>query len=713
MDTGDSVQNIPVMGKAMEMMKRMGYKEGCGLGKLEQGMLNPIDCPRQISKRGLGMPRHIVEKWTSFDEGIELDEEIQWLINNESSDFNLKERGNWLQKDLPKTTIINETKFSEPELLINLLNAKKDVFQTFNNLELCKARSRANPFETLKAAFFMNRAALKMANIDAATDFMFSGVDKNPHHMSNGPHYFADVCAGPGGFSEYILWRKNWCFKGFGFTLKGEHDFKLFNSTCCSVSTFRSYYGKANDGNVCNPENIKDFALNVMHDTENKGVHFMMADGGFSVEGNEELQEVLSKQIYACQCLVALEIVRPHGHFVTKLFDTFTEFSVGLIFLMYQCFEKIAIFKPSTSRPANSERYLICSNLKESSIVRDVRNYLRLIVHEMWTLSESKVSNVDLVSLVPFEVIAKYEHFKTYIIDRNNKLGKKQVANLIKLAEFCKNQNLFDERQDDLRTVCLKKWNLPDKIRSPKELITKEDLLIITLIKTEFLHVKSEDISNDEQLAKLCANKSDWTYCPLYSARSSRKCGIFVATADRKIVKLHNHVWLKIKNLKLIKGTILFGEVVMEKCLDKGTAREEVKSLHVIDAIRLGDTIIVDLPFKERLQMITAFCKAMNFETCPTNVRLRPKVFDCLGNISNNPLIHFNEEDQKYQSVLPTVGIGNLEEKYNVHSMLFLKTDDRQQFHTTYVLRARLFIDSLELEDDEISVKYETLIHGL
>ena len=39
--------------------------------------------------------------------------------------------------------------------------------------------------------------------------------------------YFADVCAGPGGFSEYVLWRKRWRAKGFGFTIKGKNDFKL------------------------------------------------------------------------------------------------------------------------------------------------------------------------------------------------------------------------------------------------------------------------------------------------------------------------------------------------------------------------------------------------------------------------------------------------------------------------------------------------------
>ena len=45
------------------------------------------------------------------------------------------------------------------------------------------------------------------------------------------------------------------------------------------------------------------------------------------------------------------------GHFVCKVFDMFTPFSVGLFYLLYRCFERVCIFKPVTSRPANSERY--------------------------------------------------------------------------------------------------------------------------------------------------------------------------------------------------------------------------------------------------------------------------------------------------------------------------------------------------------------------
>lgn len=50
-------------------------------------------------------------------------------------------------------------------------------------------------------------------------------------------------------------------------------------SCCASPVTFQALYGAENDGNVCNPANIADFKKKVLHETQEKGVHFMMADG--------------------------------------------------------------------------------------------------------------------------------------------------------------------------------------------------------------------------------------------------------------------------------------------------------------------------------------------------------------------------------------------------------------------------------------------------
>ena len=72
---------------------------------------------------------------------------------------------------------------------------------------LLGARCRSNPFETLRSLIFMNRAALKIANIDGVLGFALTNPTTQSGHELVPPTdllYFADVCAGPGGFSEYV-----------------------------------------------------------------------------------------------------------------------------------------------------------------------------------------------------------------------------------------------------------------------------------------------------------------------------------------------------------------------------------------------------------------------------------------------------------------------------------------------------------------------------
>lgn len=181
------------------------------------------------------------------------------------------------------------------------------------------------------------------------------------------------------------------------------------------------------------------------------------------MEGNENIQEILSKNIYICQCLVALKIVRTHGHFVTKLFDVFTSFSVGLLYLMYKCFEKgriaqcyfafnegiillVTILKPNSSRPANSERYFICYNLKGDGVVQEIKKYLWTVVKRLWELKDNL--EIGVLEIVPLEVIKRDERFFSYIIDSNNRLNYFQclktnmIQNLTKKVrkakELCK-----------------------------------------------------------------------------------------------------------------------------------------------------------------------------------------------------------------------------------------------------------------------------------
>lgn len=142
-----------------------------------------------------------------------------------------------------------------------------------------KARSTCNPFEKIGRSVFQNRALF---------DQMFTQPTTNVS-------FFADVCAGPGGFSEYILWRTKDQIKGFGFTLRGKNDFELKVSS----NIFERCYGCRNNGNILapGPENILSLKTHIIKATHGNRVDFMMANGGFDIH-HENMQEIVSKQLY-------------------------------------------------------------------------------------------------------------------------------------------------------------------------------------------------------------------------------------------------------------------------------------------------------------------------------------------------------------------------------------------------------------------------------
>lgn len=156
------------------------------------------------------------------------------------------------------------------------------------------------------------------------------------------------------------------------------------------------------------------------------------------MEGQENIQEVLSKRLYVCQCYTALSALRQNGHFVVKMFDLYTPFSVGLLYLMHLCFQQsnillyviyfllfsmcviVTIIKPNASRPANSERYLVCSKFKSDQLVKVIREYLGLIVHTLWDLQNKNDTELDINEIVPPGIIQEDKNFYDYINDSNN-----------------------------------------------------------------------------------------------------------------------------------------------------------------------------------------------------------------------------------------------------------------------------------------------------
>ena len=117
------------------------------------------------------------------------------------------------------------------------------------------------------------------------------------------------MAAGPGGFSEYILWRRGASAKGFGFTLRGDHDFTTHRfHHRAHPELFHPYYGPANDGDLYSSDNIRAYREVVRRSTDGQMLHVLMGDGGFDVSGLENIQEVMNKQLLLQQARARMQM---------------------------------------------------------------------------------------------------------------------------------------------------------------------------------------------------------------------------------------------------------------------------------------------------------------------------------------------------------------------------------------------------------------------
>ena len=107
------------------------------------------------------------------------------------------------------------------------------------------------------------------------------------------------------------------------------------------------------------------------------------------------------------------------GNFVLKLFDIFKYKTLEIIYLLCNLYENVYIFKPNTSRIANSEKYIICINYKNNNkkIITNIIENFDLIIN-----------NIDAISSLFNLKLNK--HFLTKIQEINAIYGEQQLENI-------------------------------------------------------------------------------------------------------------------------------------------------------------------------------------------------------------------------------------------------------------------------------------------
>ncbi|KAI9285460.1 FtsJ-like methyltransferase-domain-containing protein [Umbelopsis sp. AD052] len=340
--------------------------------------------------------------------------------------------------------------------LVQQVNAVKNRLSGTQHEVFTLARSRTNPFDQIDRANFMNRAATKLAVLDVTFNLM-SVSDSSQIFR------FADLCGGPGGFSEYLLWRAHTSgqrIHGYGITLKGEADkewrLNNFHPDANVQESFTVIDGQDHTGDICNPENMAAFAAEVRQESPS-GVDLVVADGGICFEGKQDKQEQIAQQLLVCQIATMLASLRKGGKFVCKFFDITQEFTAGLVWILYQCFESICITKPLTSRPANAERYIICDKLRFNR-PQAIIDYLLSVNQAIKDEQTKRVCGV-----VELATLKRDESFIDYLKMRNMIFAIKQKEALERVEEFVQqpHNGAMEPDQSQVRRRCLREWRLP------------------------------------------------------------------------------------------------------------------------------------------------------------------------------------------------------------------------------------------------------------
>lgn len=210
----------------------------------------------------------------------------------------------------------------------------------------------------------LSRSYFKMIEILHIIKF-FERLPKNVNRLRS-----AHVAEGPGGFIEAFLDKTSSLHltvqRATGITLKPTNNYipgwKRTNNFLQKHSEIKIHYGEDGTGDIYKLENQQSFIK--IHEGGQK-VNLFTGDGGFDFSIDYKNQEKDVFRLLVASAIIGIQVLKEDGSFILKLFDIFSDSTQCLIRLITICFREWTIYKPSTSRPCNSERYLLCYGFRK------------------------------------------------------------------------------------------------------------------------------------------------------------------------------------------------------------------------------------------------------------------------------------------------------------------------------------------------------------
>jgi 23S rRNA U2552 (ribose-2'-O)-methylase RlmE/FtsJ len=269
------------------------------------------------------------------------------------------------------------------------------------------------------------------------------------------------LAEGPGGFIEAIqLLRMNSADKYYGMTLidnKNDHvpGWKKAQTFLNKHPNIIIEKGIDETGDIYHPNNFK-----YCREKYGNSMEIITGDGGFDFSIDFNKQEEMAFRLIFSQVAYAISMQKKGGTFILKFFDSFMKCSVDILFLLSSFYHNVHVIKPQTSRYANSEKYIVCTNFKyldTSAISNKLYNIISVLNNmTMKSISISTILNVTI-----------NDRFLGHLKNINAILGNQQMENISTTLRFIENKETKGERLEQLSKKNISKcisWCVKNKI---------------------------------------------------------------------------------------------------------------------------------------------------------------------------------------------------------------------------------------------------------
>ena len=299
-----------------------------------------------------------------------------------------------------------------------LAEYKSDIDQFFSTGEWERVKRRTNAYELVFTPMDAYPSVCDYTPTSRSFFKLWEMLHDFPEDFGLGRpgQKCAFIAEGPGGFIEaYAKWR--------GGALKDDMLFTttLLNANKRSVPVFKIpqwvsegarqmtvTYGPEGNGNVCSLRNLQG----LVEEMGAGSFDVVTADGGFDFSADFNGQEKMSTVLIMCEVLMALQLQRLGGTFVCKLYDMSMYRTLQIVHLLQRNYARVHIVKPHTSRPANSEKYLVCTGYRGGECAR--QDTLMIETH----LTRYKMSGVSLPLTLPLPLMYDLLEFNVYFVTR-------------------------------------------------------------------------------------------------------------------------------------------------------------------------------------------------------------------------------------------------------------------------------------------------------